>query len=128
MSACLEERFDETIDGWCGDIESQSGEDEGCCEAAGAQLIGEDLNETSELVQAEDYMSFVGEISIVVTRVLLFPFLCIDLRRVQVQRQEASVRYLEVTLRLLIWDRTESPRSRSLFSFVLFTRCVESYC
>ena len=69
--AGCEEGLNKTLYGGRGDVESEGGEDKGGCDAtAGGELMGEDVDETGELLEPEDDVSVDGEIAIGLGRIL----------------------------------------------------------
>jgi len=64
-AARLEEGLDKSHGCRGGDVESECREDKRGCEAAGADLLGGNVDETTDIFEAEDDLTLVREVSII---------------------------------------------------------------
>ena len=65
--ARLNKGFDNSCGRGGGDIESECREDEWGGEAAGTYLMGCDVDKTRDFLESKDDMTFVGEVSIILS-------------------------------------------------------------
>lgn len=89
--ARLKEGLDEPCGCRGGDVESECGEDEWGCEAAGTYLLGDNVDKTSYLLKSEHDVALVREIAIILGD---FALLGVEAGWVQVEREETAVRDL----------------------------------
>lgn len=87
--ACVDEGVDEALDTRGIDIEGGVVEDEGGGDAAACfELVGQDVDEAFELVEAEDDVSLVAEVAVVVVLFLAF---CGETRSLEVEGEKGAV-------------------------------------
>ena len=92
VGAGIEKGTNETLYRRRGDIKSESGENEGCCEAAGAEFNGNDVDEARQVVETKDDMALVRKIAIIVFQGLFLAGFVT--RSIKIEREETAVWYL----------------------------------
>ena len=88
---CLEEGLDESDGRRGGDVKSERREYKRGREAAGTYLLGGNVDETTDVFEAEHDVTLVREVAIVLSD---FTFLGVEAKWAQVEREEAAIRYL----------------------------------
>jgi hypothetical protein len=121
IRASLQKSLNKSLDGGCGYVHGESGENERGGETSRADLVRDDVYEPRDLFEPENDMALVREVTVV----LLFGItLCVCMgvipRAVEVQRQKTAIRDLrKKVLRVVVPRRTKGTIA---FVFILLTR------